>query len=86
MWILEPISIATQGYVAITPDDDRCPQPLAIASHGYIVFAADVDDGLGGGKGHGAYIREPYREVEPKRDMTALAVLAVLAIQEYYDD
>jgi hypothetical protein len=83
---LEPISIATQGYVAVTPDDDRCPQPLAIASHGYIVFAADVDDGLGGGTGHGAVVREPRPYVKPKRDVATLAALAIIAIQEYYDE
>lgn len=85
MWILEPISIATHGYVAVTPTDDRCPQPLAIASHGYIVFdAAPADDPFGGGMGHGAAIQE-YYPPEPKRDLAKLAVIAVIAIEENYD-
>ena len=37
MWILDPLSIATDGYIGIGPGaSDFCPLPLAIATIGYV--------------------------------------------------
>lgn len=39
MWILDPLSIATDGYIGIGPiAGDFCPLPLAIATIGYVRF------------------------------------------------
>lgn len=86
MWILEPISIATKGYVGLGPNSTGfCPAPLAIASHGYIRFSIP-DDEIGDGghaKGHGHVIAE--RIPTKKRNVTRIAGLAVLAIKEFYE-
>lgn len=81
--ILEPISIATGGYIGIGPGaTDFCPLPLAIGSDGYIRFEVTPDvDPFGGG--HGAVVLEPRRVVP--RDITEaeqLALLAIFAIDE----
>ena len=83
--ILEPISIATGGYVGIGPTSGPfCPLPLAIGSDGYIRFELpDEEIGDGGHwKGHGAVISEP---MEPSRPIQKLALLAVAAIQQWYE-
>ena len=84
--ILEPISIATGGYIGIGPGaTDYCPLPLAIGSDGYIRFEVTPpwpgDDPFGGG--HGAVILEP-RRILPKglAEDEQLAILAFLAIDE----
>ncbi len=75
------IGIATHGYRR----GDSDPGKVCIATHGYrCLEAVAVDDGLGGGMGHGAVIQERYPE-PPKKDVTKLAVLAIIAIEEYYD-
>ena len=39
MWILDPLSIATDGYIGVGPTaGDFCPLPLAIATIGYVRF------------------------------------------------
>jgi len=39
-YILEPISIATGGYIGPIPSSsDQCPAPIAIATDGYVRFA-----------------------------------------------
>lgn len=84
-WILEPISIATQGYVGLGPlPSGFCPAPLAIASHGYIRFeVADRRDGDGG-----TGIRViPVDAVPPEKrgvDPAKIA-LAIIAIEEMYE-
>jgi hypothetical protein len=86
--ILEPISIATGGYIGIGPGTDYCPLPLAIGSDGYIRFEVTPpwpgDDPFGGG--HGAVIRLPetYRRKEITED-EQLALLALFAIKEMDD-
>ena len=88
MMILEPISIATGGYVGIGPPVGQfCPTPLAIASDGYIRFeVGDRRDG-DGGTGPSAFIREPALPREPKgADKQKLAALAIVAIETIYDD
>ena len=73
------IAIATRGY--------RCggnPTKTSIATYGYRCLEPAVDDGLGGGMGHGAVILEPTERIEPE-SYEEYALLAVLAIQEYYE-
>lgn len=74
-WILEPISIATQGYASE-------PAPLAIATHGYVRFK---EVGRRGG-GHGGAIRLPIKPVDTDTvsgdDAEQLALLAVAIIEE----
>lgn len=84
--ILEPISIATGGYIGIGPGaTDYCPLPLAIGSDGYIRFEVTPpwpgDDAFGGG--HGAVILEP-RHITAKdfTEAEQLALLAIFAIDE----
>lgn len=84
MMILDPISIATGGYVGIAPGPDYCPLPLAIGSDGYIRFEITGVDPFGGGMGHGAIIQERYPE-PPKKNLARLALLAVIAIEETDD-
>lgn len=83
-WILDPISIATHGYIGIAPGPDYCPLPLAIGSNGYIRFDVIpiVGDPFGGG--HGVAIQEYYEEPK-KKDLAKLAVIAVIAIEQNYD-
>lgn len=85
MWILEPISIATQGYVGVGPlATGFCPAPLAIASHGYIRFEVAVeDDPFGGGTGVRVFpVEGPTQDqgVDPVK-----IALAIVAIEEMYD-
>jgi hypothetical protein len=84
VWILDPISIATSGYIGIGPGaTDYCPLPLAIGSHGYIRFEVDAEIGDGGhAAGHGAVIHE---RIPAKRNLTRIASLAAIAIHEFYD-
>jgi len=83
--ILEPISIATGGYIGIGPGTDYCPLPLAIGSDGYIRFEVTPpwpgDDPFGGG--HGAVILEPrHFRREDFTETEQLALLAIFAINE----
>lgn len=86
---LDPISIATTGYVC-----GSGPEPIAMATRGYVCFAelpTPTEGGGGGGPGarrrtpHGNVIL-PYREPIPIGDITdenvLLALLAVIAIEE----
>lgn len=92
---LDPISIATAGYVC-----GSGPDPIAIATDGYVCFAeaATVEEG-GGSGGPGAIRREqashggvivfpsdapPSIEGLPDED-AKLALLAVIAIEEWYE-
>lgn len=89
MMILDPISIATGGYIGIGPGaGDYCPLPLAIASDGYIRFTPEEVDPFGGGMGHGAVIWEPRQLALPlgMEEDAQLALLAKLAIDEMYGD
>lgn len=87
-YLLEPISIATQGYVGLGPDvGEFCPRPLAIATHGYVRFVVGpARDPFGGGKGHGRVIQPPRQVDKPESDTAKKALLAVIAIESYYDD
>lgn len=84
-WILEPISIATEGYVGIGPlGTGFCPAPLAIGSQGYIRFeVGDRRDGDGGAGIRGVII-EPQPAVEKGVDPRKV-IAAIIAIQEYYE-
>ena len=88
MWILDPLSIATGGYIGIGPGlNDYCPLPLAIGSDGYIRFRVEETDPFGGGMGHGAVILERYPSddvKETEQDKFFIA-LAIIAINEMYD-
>lgn len=80
-WILEPISLATEGIVGIGPVSGFCPEPLAMKSIGIIRFEiAPVDDPFDGGAGIRpiVYTDPP----DPKRDLTKLALIAVLTIED----
>lgn len=85
MSTLNPIAIATIGYVC-----DSVINPIARGTHGYVclgVTPPTPEDPFGGGMGHGAVILEPqpYIEPETKEDEELLAILAVIAINQYYD-
>jgi hypothetical protein len=84
-WVLDPLSIATHGYVGHGPTfGDYCPIALAIASHGYIRFDVQPpDDPFDGGAGHGAVISvtSDQRAKQLTEDMQ-LALFAVMAIDE----
>lgn len=85
MMILDPLSIATGGYIGIGPGvGDFCPLPLAIASDGYIRFEVEPFDRRDGDGGHGAVIWEP-RITKPRTEKELLATLAMLAIEEIYE-
>ena len=87
MWILDPLSIATGGYVGIGPTaSDFCPLPLAIATDGYVRFdVRDIDPSLLGG-GHGNVTFRPRRRRDTdeltQNEDAELAVLAIIAISE----
>ena len=76
------IGIATRGYRT----GDSNPGRICIATYGYRcperVPPAPVDDGLGGG--HGAVILEPTRRRIESTEDAELALLAVMAIEEFY--
>lgn len=83
--ILEPISIATGGYIGVGPSAGTfCPWDIAIATDGYVrldVAPAPTPDPFGGG--HGAVIQERRRFVDPGlSEDEQLALLAVIAIDE----
>ena len=71
--ILEPISIATGGYVGVA-EAGFCPLPLAIASDGYIRFETINRKTLGGG--HGAVLFEPT--VQEQDNTTEILMLIAL--------
>lgn len=85
--ILEPISIATGGYIGIGPTTGTfCPWDIAIATDGYVrLDVAPEVDPFGGG--HGAVIWEPRQLSLPIgfEDDAQLALLAMLAIDEMYE-
>lgn len=85
--ILDPISIATGGYVGTGPAfGDYCPLPLAIGSDGYIRFEVTppTEDRVGGAGGHGAVVVEysPQRGRDTETD--ELLALALCAIEAWY--
>ena len=65
--ILDPLSIATIGYVAPVTNTTRGPLPLAIGSHGYIVI--EVAGRLGDPRSgfDGEYWRRKYRQELERR-------------------
>jgi hypothetical protein len=67
--ILDPLSIATLGYVAPVTSTVRGPLPLAIGSHGYIVI--EVAGRLGDPRGgfDGEYWRRKYRKEIERRQL-----------------
>lgn len=84
-WVLDPLSIATSGYVGHGPTmGDYCPLPLAIASHGYIRFdVPSPDDGLGGGASFRGYIQDiAPRAEQDEKELATLAVFAVMIIDD----
>ncbi len=60
--ILDPISIATKGYVGITQTHEFCPLPLAIASLGYIRFI-HIEKGGGSSTAYNAHRVKEDNEV-----------------------
>ncbi len=84
-WILEPISIATEGVYGIAPGPDFCPLPLALGSSGIIRFEVDLVDRRDGDGGTGIrVIQVETIPAKPKVDPAKIA-LAILAIEEMYD-
>lgn len=88
--ILEPISIATGGYVGIGPTTGTfCPWDIAIATDGYVRLDVEpVPDRRDGDGGHGAVIWEPRRQFSLPiglEEDAQLALLAMLAIDEMYE-
>lgn len=84
--MLEPISIATAGYVCGTG-----PASLSIATDGYvcldvIIGPTEPDIGGGGSGGHGAVIRLPGKSIPleiRQNEELLLALTAVIAILEF---
>lgn len=85
MMILDPLSIATGGYVGAGPSTDFCPLPLAIASDGYIRFEVDAVDRRDGDGGHGAVIMYPPEPKPKDKNLIKLATIAIIAIEENYE-
>lgn len=84
--ILDPLSIATGGYIGIGPGaNDFCPLPLAIGSDGYIRFEVDVGDRRDGDGGHGAVIWEPRITLPATSEDDEIIALAITAIEIWYD-
>ena len=77
------IGIATRGYRTGQSNPGR----ICIATYGYRCPEGeppDVVDPFGGGKGHGAVILEPTERRPENLENEQLALLAVLAIDEWY--
>ena len=83
MMILDPLSIATAGYVGVGPGSDFCPLPLAIGSDGYIRFEVDAVNFRDLDGSSSKFIE--IIPAEKKRDAAKLAALAIIAIEEHYD-
>lgn len=86
MWQIDPISIATSGYVCRC--DSGCgPTAISIASAGYVCCFDKVPDVVGGGGG-GRAVPRFSRQVLPERleklkdDIVLIAALLAAELNE----
>ena len=72
---LEPISIATKGYVCFN-GTDYCPDDIAMATKGYVCIVDVVPEILRGGDSS-ARAKEMLREIELQNEAAIGIVLAI---------